>query len=62
MTNHPRSEKDGEDKMVELEEQPPGEGTSAGDQEERGVARLLNPIPGEEDDEQVPDLIVEGLL
>ena len=48
--------------MVELKEQPPGEGTSAGDQEERGVARLLNPIPGEEDDEQVPDLIVEGLL
>ena len=33
-----------------------------GDQEERTVARLLNPIPGEDDDERVPDLIVEGLL
>ena len=36
---------------MELEEHPPGEGISVGDQEERAVARLLNPIPGEEDDD-----------
>ena len=39
-----------------------GEGISVGDQEERTVASLLNPIPGEEDDEQVPDIMDEGLL
>ena len=48
--------------MVKLKEQPPGEGTSVGDQELRAVAPLLNPIPGEDDDERVPDLIIEGLL
>ena len=48
--------------MEELEEHPPEEGISGRDQEERAVARLLNPIPGEEDDEQVPDIIAEGLL
>ena len=48
--------------MVELEEHPPGEGISVEDQEERAVARLLNTILGEEDDEQVLDLIAKGLL
>ena len=47
---------------MELEEHPPGEGISVGDQEERAVARLLNTILGEEDDEQVLDLIAKGLL
>ena len=45
-----------------MEEQPPGEGTSVGDQEESAEACLFNPVPGEEVDKQVPDLIVEGLL
>ena len=56
------SDEESEEKMVELEEQTPWEDTSVGDKEESEESRLLNPIPGEEDDEQVADLIVEGLL
>ena len=48
--------------MEELEEHPHEECISGRDQEERAVARLLNTILGEEDDEQVLDLIAKGLL